>query len=199
MEELTEASDLVLVMGTSMGGLYADQVATECAGRALGIRACHEQAAPCLGSVIINLQQTTEDDKMTLKFSGKSDNVLVKLLTELGLAASLPADPKCNAKFSTAMCQLVPYDAKTGMRLPNGEPKMWLDLREGAKVRLITDGAAKHNHQGAKQPNTIHIGSSEGQEFADKPIPRAGQCPGRWRSPPRGGRSLRDALGPPTG
>ena len=56
MEELTEASDLVLVMGTSMGGLYADQVATECAGRALGIKDCHEQAAPCLGSVIINLQ-----------------------------------------------------------------------------------------------------------------------------------------------
>lgn len=213
MERETEEADLVLVMGTSLGGLYADQVATECAKRALGVKDWQGRDRPLssLGSVIINLQQaggalgtnavlasarahlslishavplshaavqTTEDDKMTLKFSGKSDDVLVKLLTALGLEGSLPRDPKCNAKFAATQCALVPYDAKTGLRLPAGMPRMWLDLRAGAKVRLITDGEAKHNCQGAKQPNTIHIGSKPGQKFNGKPIPNAGNAPG---------------------
>lgn len=219
MERETREADLVLVMGTSLGGLFADQVATECAGRALGIH-----GPPCLGSVIINLQQvdttrgtnaartstisyvalfmffmrsphaqlrfcvplrgtvaqTTEDNKMTLKFSGKSDDILVKLLAALGLADSLPADPKQNAKFAATQCALVPYDASTGMRLPEGtsKPRMWLDLRPGAKIKLIADGPAAHNCQGAKQPNTIHIGSSKGQKFGGKPIPNAGNTPG---------------------
>ena len=35
---------------------------------------------------------------------------------------------------------------------------MWLDLRPGAKVKL----SMHHNHQGARQPNTIHIGAKAG-------------------------------------
>ena len=123
--------------------------------------------------------QTPQDDKMTLKLSGKSDDVLVALLGELGLASSLPKDPKRNVTFTPHQCALVPYEAMTGMRLPDGKPKMWLDLRPGAKVKLITDGPAKHNHQGAKQPTTIHIGSEPGQCFDNKPIPRAGKLPGK--------------------
>ena len=64
------------------------------------------------------------------------------------------------------------------MKLPAGKPKMWLDLRPNAAIKMITDGPAKHNHQGAKQPNTIHIGSEAGQKFGDKPIPKAGAQPG---------------------
>ena len=56
MEKETEDADLVLVMGTSLGGLYADQVATRCAQRALGSL----RGRPRLGSVIINLQQVRE-------------------------------------------------------------------------------------------------------------------------------------------
>ena len=58
MEQLTEGSDLVLVMGTSLGGLYADQVATRCAYRALGVGKA--PGGSCLGTVIINLQQVRE-------------------------------------------------------------------------------------------------------------------------------------------
>lgn len=183
MEEEAEAADLVLVMGTSLGGLYADCVATRCANRAsMDLeRGAADPYETCLGTVIINLQQTAQDRLMTLNFKSKSDDLLVKLAAALGLASALPAHPKTNARFSTVQCALVPYDCH-GLRLPPGSaaPKMWLDLQPGAKVRLLTDkdGAAAHNCQGAKQPNTIHIGSTKGQMFADKPIPRAGSCPG---------------------
>merc|ERR1719198_1862119 len=75
-ERETTHADLVLVMGTSLGGLFADQVATECAMRAV--------RGAALGAVIINLQHTEQDDKMTLNCKGKSDDVLVRLLAELG-------------------------------------------------------------------------------------------------------------------
>ena len=56
----------------------------------------------------------------------------------------------------------MPYDAR-GRRLPEGStaPRMWLDLRLGAKIKLT----AGHNHQGAKQPSTMHVGARKGQKF----------------------------------
>lgn len=175
MERETEAADLVLVLGTSLGGLYADQVATRCAERALGATS----GGPRLGSALINLQQTEQDGKMSLKVSGRSDDVLVRVLAELGLADQLPREPKHNARFTAKTCALVPYD-ESGMRLPlsSNQPKMWLDLSAGASVKLIAHGPAKHNHQGARQPNTIHIGSKKGQKFQGKPLASAGSCPG---------------------
>ena len=171
MQRETEGADLVLVMGTSLGGLFADQVAVECAMRAL--------RGASLGAVLINLQQTPEDDKMTLKISGKSDDVLVQLLAELGLPA-LHKSPRTS--WPAAECALVPYDAH-GQLLPEGsaQPRMWLDLRPGAKIKLCKH----HNCQGARQPNSIHIGSKRGQKFNGKAIANAGQCPGlgavvRW-------------------
>eukprot|EP00966_Prymnesium_polylepis_P204007 4726139-Prymnesium_polylepis.1 len=47
---------------------------------------------------------------------------------------------------------------------------MWLDLRPGAKVRLT----AGHNHQGAKQPNTMHVGARRGQKFQGKELVNVG-------------------------
>lgn len=179
MEQETQGADLVLVMGTSLGGLFADQVATECAVRALSGGAATSSGvgssghSGSLGSVIINLQQTAEDGKMTLKLSGKSDDLLVRLLAELGLPA-LPRTPR-QVAWPPVECVLVPYD-KHGLRLPQGSraPWMWFDLREGARVSL----SKHHNCQGARQPNSIHIGSNKGQMFEKKAIPRAGQCPG---------------------
>jgi len=165
MERETQQADVVLVMGTSLGGLFADQVATECAMRAL--------SGASLGACIINLQQTSEDDKMTLRFSGKSDDVLVRLLAELALPPLRKA--LHTVAWAQIECVLVPYDAN-GQRLPEDStaPRMWLDLRRGAKVRL----SKQHNHQGAKQPTTIHVGSRKGQKFHGKPIPNAGDSPG---------------------
>jgi len=161
MERETETADLVLVLGTSLGGLHADQVATECAGRAVGGRA--------LGATIINLQQTPEDGKMSLRISGKSDNVLQLLLAQLGVQ---PIPQKLSTMtWPSVDAALVPYN-KHGVRLPAGsdQPRMWLDLRPGSKVKL----SRHHNCQGARQPLFMHIGAKNGQKFNGKALVNVG-------------------------
>merc|ERR1711904_565913 len=69
MQEDAETADLVLVLGTSLGGLNADQVATNAAERSLVSR------GGALGTVCINLQQTEVDGYMTLRLFGKSDDI----------------------------------------------------------------------------------------------------------------------------
>lgn len=149
MTDDAQTADLVLVLGTSLGGLNADQVATEAAERS-----ALNQSSPrgALGTVCINLQQTAEDGKMTLRLFGKSDDLLPMLLQELGfepLRCGLTHWPRESRA-------LVPYDSK-GKLVVDGAPKMWLDLSEGAKV-CITAG---HNIQGAKQPQYMHIGAKK--------------------------------------
>jgi len=145
MQEDAETADLVLVLGTSLGGLNADQVATGAAERSL--------LGGALGTACINLQQTDQDGKMSLRLFGKSDDIMRLLLRELGFPQAkvhVPVFPKLNRV-------LVPYDSH-GRRLPNGERRwMWLDLSDRAKVR-ITPG---HNIQGARQPQFMHIGASK--------------------------------------
>eukprot|EP00913_Durusdinium_trenchii_P023727 g22285.t2 len=105
-----------------------------------------------LGTVIMNLQQTAQDGKMTLRLFGKSDEILRLLLPELGFGLSI-VKPPVWPKVSRA---LVPYDAE-GRRLPPRAKRMWLDLSRGQEVRL-TPG---HNIQGAKQPQYMHIGAAK--------------------------------------
>jgi len=156
MEEDAETADLVLVLGTSLGGLSADCVATNSAYRS--------EAGQSLGSVMINLQQTPKDGMMTLRMFGKSDDILGMLVEELGLGPVATKQPKWPTKAA-----LVPYDAD-GVRLAGDSeaPRMWLDLSTGQKVRL-TPG---HNIQGAKQRQFMHIG-------ADKPV----KINGKMREP----------------
>eukprot|EP00746_Dinoflagellata_sp_MGD_P166671 gnl/MRDRNA2_/MRDRNA2_96733_c0_seq1.p1 gnl/MRDRNA2_/MRDRNA2_96733_c0~~gnl/MRDRNA2_/MRDRNA2_96733_c0_seq1.p1 ORF type:complete len:546 (+),score=100.73 gnl/MRDRNA2_/MRDRNA2_96733_c0_seq1:89-1639(+) len=147
MEDDAETADLVIVLGTSLGGLNADQVATNAAERSVVSR------HGALGTVCINLQQTEQDGIMTLRLFGKSDHLTRLLLRELGFG-SAGARPPAWLRENRA---LVPYDAD-GRRLPKGERKwMWLDLNERQKVR-ITPG---HNIQGAKQPQYMHIGGKK--------------------------------------
>lgn len=152
MEEDADTADLCLVLGTSLGGLNADQVATKTARRSQGERGRSQPAG--LGSVILNLQQTPQDGTATLRLFGKSDDILLRLLQDLGLAQQIQSTPTW-PKESHA---LVPYDAD-GHRLPadSTRPHMWLDLRARAEVR-ITPG---HNVQGAKQPQYMHIGADD--------------------------------------
>lgn len=140
-----ETADLVLVLGTSLGGLNADQVATNPAYRSL--------KGAALGMCMINLQQTEQDGKATLRLFGKSDMYLEMILRELGIE-KINRRP---AVYKEEAHVLVPYD-KDGKRTTNGD-MMWLDLRPGAEIRL-TPG---HNVQGAQQPMYMHIG-------ADKPL-----------------------------
>lgn len=111
---------------------------------------------------------------MSLKLSGKSDDVMRMLLAELGMPP-LPAAAKTGTiapmTWPEMDCVLVPYDA-AGVRLPPGstKPKMWLDLRPGAQVAL----SRFHNHQGAKQPQSMHIGAKKGQKFKGNELQHVG-------------------------
>lgn len=142
MKEDAETADLVLVLGTSLGGLNADQVATKCAERSCVGRS--------LGTAMINLQQTLQDGKMTLRSFGKSDDFLRLLLHHLGIG--MPRVPK-QIQFEKKTRVLVPYDGD-GRRCE--DRKMWLDLSDGQAIRL-TPG---HNIQGAGQPQYMHIGAN---------------------------------------
>lgn len=145
MEDDAETADLVIVLGTSLGGLNADQVATNAAERSIVSR------DGALGTVCINLQQTEQDGIMTLRLFGKSDNLTGLLLRELGFPRAR-LQPQVWQRESRA---LVPYYAD-GRRVRKGDQRwMWLDLGERQKVR-ITPG---HNIQGAKQPQYMHIGA----------------------------------------
>lgn len=218
MREDADTADLCLVLGTSLGGLNADQVATKTAERTLllpapppGVLApgawimrgrrkglvtavteanlevrfrvsggdsddedSEEEddrlldpvtvrnddrlfklvpsAAGGLGTVIMNLQQTAQDGKMTLRLFGKSDEIMQMLLPDLGFSLSIVRPPVW-PRVSRA---LVPYDA-SGRRLTLPGKRMWLDLSKGQNVR-ITPG---HNIQGAKQPQYMHIGAKK--------------------------------------
>ena len=69
VHEATTA-DLVLVLGTSLGGLNADQVPLKTADRSK-INLDYGKGG-ALGMVIINLQQTPHDGKSTLRIFGKN-------------------------------------------------------------------------------------------------------------------------------
>merc|ERR1719352_1397219 len=109
---------------------------------------------------MINLQQTEQDGKASLRVFGQSDEVLKRLLKEFGMSPrGINLKP---ATFDLAVPRvLVPYD-QDGRRSETA--RMWLDLRDGAKVKL-TEG---HNVQGAQQPVYMHIG-------ADKPYTYRGR------------------------
>jgi len=142
MENDAETADLVLVLGTSLGGLNADQVCHDAADRSL--------VGAALGSVIFNLQQTDQDGNMTLRMNGKSDDYLKCLMKHLGVP-NLPCVSPVFAKNNKA---LVPYD-KDGNKCE--DRRMWLDLNNFQKIR-ITPG---HNIQGAQQPQFMHIGAKK--------------------------------------
>mmetsp|Transcript_36383 Transcript_36383/g.67738 ORF Transcript_36383/g.67738 Transcript_36383/m.67738 type:complete len:663 (+) Transcript_36383:67-2055(+) len=213
MREDADTADLCLVLGTSLGGLNADQVATKAADRTLqhpapppgtlapgawissrrgkglvthvgektlqvrfriGDEDSEEEddrlaeavtvsrderfklipsVGGGLGTVIMNLQQTAQDGRMTLRLFGKSDDILRMLLPELGFGLSIVKPPMWPKQDRA----LVPYD-HNGQRLQTGSGRrMWLDLRKGQAVR-ITPG---HNIQGAQQPCYMHIGAKK--------------------------------------
>lgn len=147
------SADLVLVLGTSLGGLNADRVATQAADRSLKGKA--------MGAVCINLQQTPEDGKMALRIFGTSDNVLCQLCKclkdDIASSLGLQDGQRLSLRppdWTSAVKVLVPYDSE-GHPVAQSAPWMWLDLRDGAKVK-ITDA---NNLEGCKQPSCKHLGA----------------------------------------
>jgi NAD-dependent SIR2 family protein deacetylase/transcription initiation factor IIF auxiliary subunit len=148
MVEYANTADLVLVLGTSLGGLNADQVPIKTAERSRNDKTYHSGGA--LGTVMINLQQTEHDGKSTIRIFGESDDIMGQLLEKL----EVPTPTLQPSTFDNDRRVLVPYDANGKL---SNKVKTWLDLRDGAHVKL-TQG---HNCQGAKQPAYLHIGADE--------------------------------------
>merc|ERR1711977_738063 len=69
MRHDADTADLVIVVGTSLGGLNADQLAIKTARRSTASNGA-------LGTVMINLQQTEQDGKASLRMFGTTDTVL---------------------------------------------------------------------------------------------------------------------------
>jgi len=137
MCHLAATADLTVVLGTSLTGLNADQVALKPAKRS--------KNGSCLGTVIISPQQTSHDGKATLRIFAKADDVMRGLAARLGLRVR--TEPK---SFPAACWVAVPYD-RNGVR--SATTKTYLDLRPGQKVRV----SENNNIEGAQQPSYMHI------------------------------------------
>merc|ERR1712224_2989 len=126
MAKEAKNADLVLVLGTSLSGLNADQVAINAAIRSLSNEA--------LGMVIINLQQTPHDGKASLRIFGSSDDVFRNLFSKEMTNFTIPREPtKLFASSSSTTTTsadervfVVPYDARG--KLAKTKTKMYLDL-----------------------------------------------------------------------
>ena len=141
VRQAEETAELVIVVGSSLSGLNSDGVASRPARRSLG--------GKCLGTVIINLQQTRLDGEATLRIFERADTVMERLLAVLGVPII-----SCPIIQNPGYKVLVPYDRngkKTEERL------MVLDLSKGQRIKLNPN----HNCQDAKQPLYQHIGGKK--------------------------------------
>mmetsp|Transcript_71099 Transcript_71099/g.129632 ORF Transcript_71099/g.129632 Transcript_71099/m.129632 type:complete len:528 (+) Transcript_71099:90-1673(+) len=146
MEGQAQTADLVMVLGTSLTGLNADQCVTETARRSREGRA--------LGSVIIGPQRTAQDGKASLRIFSTADKVMTELAKQLGLSARAlrPGVKRSADIFPKTDRILVPYD-RNGVR--STTVKTYWDLSRGQKVRI----SAHNNLSGARQPNDKGITS----------------------------------------
>jgi len=149
MENQAEIADLVIVMGTSLTGLNADQCVEKTADRS--------NVGYALGSVIISPQRTAQDGNCTLRIFAKADDVMKALAKELGLGphalGQRPGVKKSADLFPKEDKILVPYDAR-GMR--SSTVKTYWDLSKGSKIRM----GCNNNLKGARQPNDKGITDS---------------------------------------
>lgn len=146
MKTWADTADLVLVLGTSLSGLNADQCVRKAASRSLP-RKSERQGS--LGSVIISPQRTPEDGQATLRLFATADEVMTALAQEFNLQERL--DPqRRRATFSSQLRVKVPYD-RNGKRSDRVQTT-W-DLSPGASLRV-----SQHNNiKGAQQPAYLHI------------------------------------------
>lgn len=98
MRQDANTADLVIVVGTSLGGLNADQVAIKTANRSRKDQPWRpDGSGGALGTVMINLQQTEQDGKASLRMFGTTDTILPRVLEKLALAEVSVC--KCGSKF----------------------------------------------------------------------------------------------------
>jgi len=146
METQADTADLVIVLGTSLTGLNADQCVTKTAVRS--------RAGRALGSVIISPQKTGQDGKASLRIFAKADDVMLALAKEFGFgprSIGRSRGVKCSADlFPKQSKVLVPYD-KDGRR--STTVQTYWDLSPGQSVRI----SSFNNLSGACQPQDEKI------------------------------------------
>jgi NAD-dependent SIR2 family protein deacetylase len=146
MEKQADTADLVLVLGTSLTGLNADQCVTKTAKRSM--------SGLALGSVIISPQRTAQDGKASLRIFAKADDVMVALAKEFGFGPRALGRARGIRKsadlFTKQSRVLVPYDCNG--KLSSTVTTYW-DLSTGAKFRM----SSHNNIGGAKQPSDSGI------------------------------------------
>merc|ERR1719253_319405 len=146
MESQADIADLVIVLGTSLTGLNADQCVRKTAARS--------SRGISLGSVIISPQRTGQDGRATLRIFAKADDVMTALARQFGFgprAFGKSRGVRRSADLFTKESKvLVPYD-RNGVR--SDTVKTYWDLSNGAKFRM-----SEHNNiSGAHQPTDSGI------------------------------------------
>jgi NAD-dependent SIR2 family protein deacetylase len=135
MLEIEDKIDMCLCLGTSLSGMNADRVANTCAKRAFkGVKGF-------LGTVIINIQQTSLDERSTLRIWAKLDDAFTILATKLGFNEIKPFP----IVVPDGDVFVVPYDEKG---LYNKNSRMILDLRKGSEVIIPVKGAMNEGSVG---------------------------------------------------
>mmetsp|Transcript_12707 Transcript_12707/g.14534 ORF Transcript_12707/g.14534 Transcript_12707/m.14534 type:complete len:160 (-) Transcript_12707:47-526(-) len=101
---------------------------------------------------MINLQQTPQDGKASLRIFGESDIVLKQVLSKLNISTTITTEQPKSYPTSHKKV-LIPYD-KNGHKTTTS--MMWLDLTKSIKI-------VNHNIKGAKQPSQRHITTAIGE------------------------------------
>ena len=177
LNETKSNADLVLVMGTSLSGVAADQLVldvghrrkweAEKEGNALSAIAEDEEETEAsvpaaLGVVIVNVQQTRLDHLASLRIFASCDEVMKLLSLELGL--QVPHDPQKRDRRGGGLSPAndvwssLPYNPCTGHARPSNaeEADTTLDLRAGQRVKLAFGNApmAKEGTEGVVSGKT---------------------------------------------
>lgn len=158
LERQANTADLCLVMGTSLTGLNADQVAEMPARRSA--------AGKALGTVIVSPQRTALDGKASLRIYAKADDVMRALAAELGLGSVASIVKGLGALIPKDSRVIVPYDQQ-GFR--SDTVRTYWDLRSGQKVRL----GENNNCAGARQPSSEKLTSRDVGEVTGREAARA--------------------------
>jgi NAD-dependent SIR2 family protein deacetylase len=133
MERMENETDLCLCLGTSLSGMNADRMAKTPAKKSL------QQPATALGTIIINLQQTSLDSKCVIRVWAKLDDAFA-ILQEL-----LELEIKPCPVFESREAWAIPYDEKGKRDL---KCVQLLKMGIGERIRIAVETAVNYNCHG---------------------------------------------------
>jgi len=134
MLQMEDTTDFCLCLGTSLSGMNADRMASTPAKKAI------KNKKNCLGTVIINLQETCLDSVSSVRLFCKIDDAFRLLCKKMNLEIKEPIfDLPAGDVFQ------IPYNEKGEL---DKTCTMTLDLRQGAKIMIPVKGAMNEGRKG---------------------------------------------------